>query len=187
MAVMYQVRYPSVSGTGADWRNLELSPLPLSNDQYVLNERRYHQPQELCHWAEYKWTKLRIYDNFYILDLICGFKWEFYFFALLEQALHVRCQSASSVDKKVSVNHSHFLCGRAMTDPSSKRETNHSQCPNSEVKNFQQNSFLNRTVWFISPKYFCANCFQFNFLKWCSFNLFITATHVQLYLCKRKN
>ena len=30
MAVMYQVRYPSVSGAGADWRNLELSPLPLS-------------------------------------------------------------------------------------------------------------------------------------------------------------
>ena len=30
MAAMYQVRYPSVSGAGADWRNLELSPLPLS-------------------------------------------------------------------------------------------------------------------------------------------------------------
>ena len=48
---LYQVRYPSVSGTGAGWRNLELSPLPLSNNQYVFNKRRYHQPQELCHWA----------------------------------------------------------------------------------------------------------------------------------------
>ena len=30
MAAMYQVRYPPVSGASADWRNLELSPLPLS-------------------------------------------------------------------------------------------------------------------------------------------------------------
>ena len=57
MAVMYQVRYPSVSGTGAGWRNLELSPLPLSNDRYILNERRYHQPRELRHWAIVKRDK----------------------------------------------------------------------------------------------------------------------------------
>ena len=49
MVVVYQVRCPSVSGTGADWRNLELSPLPLSNDRYILNKRRYYQPRELCH------------------------------------------------------------------------------------------------------------------------------------------
>ena len=63
MAVMYQVRYPSVSGTGAGWRNLELSPLPLSNNQYVFNKRRYHQPQELCHWAANKRIQLRIYTK----------------------------------------------------------------------------------------------------------------------------
>ena len=51
MAAMYQVQYPWVSGAGADWRNLELSPLPLSNDRYILIERRYHQPRELRHWA----------------------------------------------------------------------------------------------------------------------------------------
>ena len=34
---------------------------------------------------------------------------------------HCTCD-ASSVDKKVSVNHSHFLCGRVLTDPSWKRE-----------------------------------------------------------------
>ena len=61
MAVMYQVRCPSVSGTGADWRNLELSPLPLSNDQYILNKRRYHQPRELRHWTDECRIKLCIY------------------------------------------------------------------------------------------------------------------------------
>ena len=72
MAVVYQVRYPSVSGTGADWRNLELSPLPLSNDQYILNERRYHQPRELRHWATVKGTKLHIYPKLNRSNLICG-------------------------------------------------------------------------------------------------------------------
>ena len=62
MAVVYQVRCPSVSGTGADWRNLELSPLPLSNDQYILNKRRYHQPRELCHSAIEKGIQPRIYQ-----------------------------------------------------------------------------------------------------------------------------
>ena len=53
-----------------------------------------------------------------------------------------------------------------------KGQQNHSQCQNSKVKIFQQNSFLNGTVWFISPKYFCANCFQSNFLKMMLIQLF---------------
>ena len=82
MAVVYQVRYPSVSGTGADWRNLELSPLPLSNDRYILNERRYHQPRELRHWAIVKGTKLHIYPKLNHSNLICGLnlKWILYLF-----------------------------------------------------------------------------------------------------------
>ena len=82
MAVVYQVRYPSVSGTGADWRNLELSPLPLSNDRYILNERRYHQPRELRHWAIIKSTKLHIYPKLNHSNLICGLnlKWILYLF-----------------------------------------------------------------------------------------------------------
>ena len=82
MAVMYQVRYHLVSGTGAGWRNLELSPLPLSNDGYILNERRYHQPRELRHWAVIEGTKLHIYPKLNRSNLICGLnlKWILYLF-----------------------------------------------------------------------------------------------------------
>ena len=82
MAVVYQVRYPSVSGTGVGWRNLELSPLPLSNDRYNLNERRYHQPRELHHWAIVKGTKLHICPKLNHSNLICGLnlKWILYLF-----------------------------------------------------------------------------------------------------------
>ena len=74
MAVLYQVRYPSVSGAGADWRNLELSPLPLSNNQYVFNKRRYHQPQELCHWATLERAKPCIYTKYILKIWFVGLK-----------------------------------------------------------------------------------------------------------------
>ena len=75
---------------------------------------------------------------------------------------HCTCD-ASSVDKKVSVNHSHFFVEEFWLTLLQKGQYNHSQCQNSKVKIFQQNSFLNGTVWLISPKYFCTNCFQSNF------------------------
>ena len=82
MAVMYQVRYPSVSGTGADWRNLELSPLPLSDDQYVFNKRRYHQPQELCHWAVKEKIMLYIYQIFMVKIWLVGWSERWIYFKI---------------------------------------------------------------------------------------------------------
>ena len=82
MAAMYQVRYPSVSGTGAGWRNLELSPLPLSNDQYVFNKRRYHQPQELCHWAVKERIMLYIYQIFMVKIWLVGWSERWIYFKI---------------------------------------------------------------------------------------------------------